>query len=191
MGLNKEVKEEIKEGFIKKTAKKGAGYVKDETKKFTNMKDIMHYSGMIKSMMSFLNPFKEKDEKNKREETFENAMERLNLTEESLKKSFEYHRFYFYLGVFLCFGSLFFGAYLLIALKNYWSIGPIVACVAIGLSQMFTGSFRTYQINTRQLCDVKTWFDNGIYIPKKFKNDKELKLMEKQKSKEVLKKLTK
>lgn len=190
MGLNKEVENEIKkEGFIKKNVKKSGEYLKSEGSKFTNFKDIVFYSSFIKKIVLALNPFK-KREKGK-EESFENAVKRMNIDEEQMKTAFSYFRFYFIVGLFLFGASLLFGLYLLIFKGNYWAIGPTIACMAIGAAQMVNGSFRTYQINNRILCSMAHWKDNGFYFPTKFKSDSEITTIKRQKAKEELKRLSK
>lgn len=188
MGLNKKVEEEIKkDGFIKKNAKKGGRYVKNETEKFTNMKDIVYYSSYIKKMLHVMNPFKEKEKA--REETFDNAIKRLDIDEGQLKNSFSYFKFHFYLGFVLFFASLFFGSYLILLKHNFWAFGPVVACISIGLSFLFIGSFRTFQINKRELCGVMKWKSEGFYFPKKFITNEEIKVAKRRESKKELQKL--
>lgn len=191
MGINKEVEKEIKEdGFIKKNAKKGAKYIKKETYSYTNMKDVLFYKSFIVNIIKVLNPFNRKKEEVKTE-TFENAVERLNLKEENLRDSFKYYNLTFWLGLLLAFSSFSFGVYLIFFKGNIWAVGPTVACLAIGFAQMINGSFRTFQINRRELCSFSIWYKNKKFFPSSFKTDKEYQTEKRKEEKKSLQRLTK
>lgn len=92
----------------------------------------------------------------KRSETFENAYTRLGLTEEDLAKSYKYYEIRF--NIFIAFAAL---AILLLiyslVVSKILSAFAILAFMAVCLSQLFTSSFRMYQIRRRELVSVKEW----------------------------------
>jgi hypothetical protein len=191
MGINKEVEKEMKkEGFIKRNAKKSANYVKNETYTYTNMKDVLFYKGFIYQIIKVLNPFNKKEVKS-RTETFENAVKRLNIKEENLYDSFKYYNLTFWLGLVLALSSLLFGGYLLLFKGNIWSLGPTIACISIGFAQMINGSFRTFQINKRELCSLSVWYNSKKFFPSSFKNTETYNKEKRMEEKKSLQRLTK
>lgn len=191
MGLNKEIEKKMKkEGFIKRNAKKGANYVKNETYTYTNMKDVVFYKSFIFRIIKVLNPFNKK-ESEYRTETFENAVKRLNIKEENLYDSFKYYNLTFWLGFLLTFSSLLFGGYLLFFKGNIWAVGPTIACASIGFAQMINGSFRAFQINRRELCSLSVWYKSKNLFPSSFKNTETYNKEKRMEDKKSLQRLTK
>lgn len=189
MGMNKNLENDIKkEGFIKRNTKKGGNYVKNEATTFTNFKQIILYKEYIVNMITFLNPFN-KEKRESKVETFSNAVRRLNINEKDLNDSFKYYLLTFWLGAFLFISSLLFGGYVLFFKSNIWAIGPTIACIAIGSAQIITGSFRSYQINQRELCSISSWINSKKFIPVNFKNNEEVNKEKRRESKKSLQKI--
>jgi len=100
--------------------------------------------------------------KAEREETFEQAMERLNLTEEVLKQRVkEFHNLIFMWAVIFC-GVVGYAIYL--AWQGSW-IGfiPAIAISLIPIAQMFRYHFWVFQIKQRKLgCTFKEWLNSSF-----------------------------
>ena len=189
--MNKDLEDEIKkEGFVKKNLKKGKNYIKDEAVSYTGAKNINFFTKRLLKDVNKLNPFKEKEEDGK-VETFENAVNRLNLNDQDLKSSYNYYKFYFYFGCALSIISFLTGAYFTIVNNDFWSIGPVIACLCFGFSQIVIGSFRTYQINNRNLCGFEEWKAQGFYFPSKFMSMKEFQTEKRKIEKKALERIKK
>lgn len=97
-----------------------------------------------------------------REETFEQAMARLNLTEESLKQRVkEFHALIFMWAVIFL-GIVCYAVYL--ASQGSW-VGfiPTITISLIPMVQMFRYHFWIFQIKKRKLgCTFKEWFNSSF-----------------------------
>lgn len=144
-----------------KWLKKGTGTVKDkvvnEGKVLLGTEEAKKYGNKIVSdAKKSLNPFAVKKG---REESFENAMLRMGLNEENIKNAYFNHQLRFYIGLLIFIIAIVVLIKMLI-IGNIFALGPAIACMALCGSQMFDGSFRTYQIRRRQLVSVSEWFND-------------------------------
>ena len=100
-----------------------------------------------------------------REETFDNAVSRLNLREEDLASAYKFHsvRVYIFtaslaIGMLACLVFLFSGSWMS-------ALTCLGFCVAMG-ALFFQASFRSFQIRRRELVDVSFWLENpSEWIP--------------------------
>ena len=101
-------------------------------------------------------------------ETFDRAMERQSVTTEDLEKIYTNHVLRFWISFIMLATGL------AIAVKfaiegQFLVLLPSLGFSAICLSQMFSGSFRAYQIAMRRFCDVSDWVANrSVWIPTTF-----------------------
>lgn len=171
-------------GIFKKAAKKGTGYVKEEANSLLNLKTAKFFGAdIINSARKVLDP---RTVKKGKEESFSNAVQRLNIKESDLRAAYKNYLFKFYLGISLFLLALFFGLKISIS-SSYFALAPMIGAMAIAISQIFEGSFRCYQINRRELCSVTQWrqnFDN--FFPEKFKDDAKLEEEERKSRKRKL-----
>lgn len=152
-----------------KWAKKTSSGVKDkvvnEGKTLLGVEEAKKYGNrIIYDAKNSLNPFAVKKG---RQESFESAILRMGLTEEDIRQSYSNHQLRFYIGI-----SIFLVAIIvlikMLLQSNWFAIGPAIACMAICISQIFDGSFRTYQIRRRELVSVSEWFaDRKEWWPSK------------------------
>lgn len=138
--------------FVKKTGDK----IVDSGKKMVGYEDVKDNWSMIKGWLGSLNP---KSIKPGRVETFENAYERLGLTEEDLKNVYKSWFLRFYLTLFV-FAIGFFSVVYFVLNDNFISLLPFIGFSAICVSQLFASSFRLYQIRSREFVEVSNWFKN-------------------------------
>lgn len=100
-----------------------------------------------------------------REETFDNAVARLNLREEDLAGSYKFHA----VRVYIFTAALIVGALASVAFlfNGAWmsTLACLGFCVAMG-ALFFQASFRSFQIRRRELVDVSFWLENpSEWIP--------------------------
>lgn len=141
-----------------KWVRKGTGSVKDkivnEGKTLLGAEEAKRYGNkIIEDAKKSLNPF---SVKKGREESFENAMFRMGLSEEDINQSYTNHQLRFYIGLLIFIVAIIVLIKMLIQ-GNLFALGPAIACMALCFSQMFDGSFRTYQIRKRQLISISEW----------------------------------
>lgn len=94
-----------------------------------------------------------------REETFANAYQRLNMNEQDLAQSHKYYSVRFY--IFLAIGAVDFAMLARFAMDGNWI--PAWLCLlflAICLASCFQASFRAFQIEQRELFDVRYWLQH-------------------------------
>lgn len=177
-----------------KWIKKGSGTVKDkvvnEGKILLGTEEAKKYgSKIISDAKKSLNPLAVKKG---REESFENAMLRMGLNEENIKQAYFNHQLRFYIGLLIFIVAIIVLIKMLI-IGNIFALGPAIACMALCCSQMFDGSFRTYQIRKRQLVSVSEWFsDKAEWWPSNLLSKEELEALKrkskKSKSNNIIKK---
>ena len=136
--------------------KKAGDKIVDGSKKVVAYDEVRSNWGLIKDWASQLNPMSVKAG---RVETFENAYERLGLDEQTLVDVYKnwFLRMYLTLAVFV--GGLSVALYF-VTLGKLLALLPFTGFAAICAAQIFTSSFRMYQIRTRQLCPISEWLSN-------------------------------
>ena len=89
-------------------------------------------------------------------ETFEHAMYRQGVSEVELDKIYTNHFLRFWISATLMLaGWIVGGSYLF---GGQWlALFPLIGFSAICFSQMFSASFRAYQVGSRRFCDVAEW----------------------------------
>ena len=143
---------------IRNLASRGKNYGRD----VVNADQIQSEWGNIKDMASdVLKPKKG----SVREETFDNAVNRLNLKESDLAGAYKFHvvRLYIF-GVGLCVGL---ASALAFLFNGSWVTS--VACLGFSVAMAalsFQSSFRAFQISRRELIEVNFWAQHpGQWIP--------------------------
>ena len=133
--------------------KKAGEKIVDGGKKAVSYDEVKGNWGMIKDWAGRLNP---KAIKPGRVETFESAYERLGLDEPTLALVYRnwFLRFYLVAGVYAL-GVAVAGFYIFSG--KWMALLPFLGFTAVCGAQMFTSSFRMYQIRTRSLCPVSEW----------------------------------
>ena len=152
-----------------KTSKKVAGHIVDvRVDKWIGLDSIKQTTrGIYGSAKELVTP-----EQAARTETFEQALERLNLTEADLaKQKIQFTRL-FYFFVVLAFTVFGYGIY--IALQgNLLGFLIAFALTAYALSQAFRYHFWVFQITKRKLgCSIKDWLNDDSETPKSKLPDK-------------------
>lgn len=158
--------------WVKKTGGGIKNTIANEGKTLLNTDEAKRYgSKIIDDAKKSLNPFAVKKG---RQESFEAAMLRMNLTENDIRNVYTNHQLRFYIGTGIMIVAIVVGAKMLIQ-SNWFALGPAIACIAICLSQIFDGSFRTYQIRKRELVSVGEWFaDKSGWIPTRLLSPEEI-----------------
>ena len=101
-------------------------------------------------------------------ETFEHAMERQGVGEVELDRIYTNHVLRFWIcSMFLLAGWAVGVSYLV---GGQWlALFPLMGFTAICLSQMFSASFRAYQLASRKFCDVAEWLGRrSAWVPTSF-----------------------
>jgi hypothetical protein len=143
---------------IRKLASRGKNYGRD----VVNADQIQSEWGNIKDMASSV--LKPKNG-TAREETFDNAVNRLNLKESDLASAYKFHvaRLYIF-GVGLCIGIASAFAFMF---TGSWVTA--IACLGFSVAMAaltFQSSFRAFQISKRELIEVNFWLQHpGQWIP--------------------------
>lgn len=98
---------------------------------------------------------------NSKDETYDEAIERLQVDSIEVYKVYKNHVILLYFSLFFsiicflgCLSSLFIS-------KNIMVAASFVAIMLICLANSFRFSFRAYQIRNKKLCDVREWWDNA------------------------------
>lgn len=140
-------------GIFKKAGEK----IVDGSKKVVAYDEVKGNWAMIKDWAGKLNP---RSIKPGRVETFQSAYERLGLDEETLILVYRnwFLRFYLTLTVFAI-GFITAGYYILNG--KLMALLPFMGFAAICIAQLFTSSFRMYQIRTRTLCPISEWLSKS------------------------------
>lgn len=147
---------------IRNLASRGKEYGRD----VVNAEQIENEWGNIKDMADTV--FKVKKGEG-REETFNNAVNRLNLKEEDLASAYKFHvsRLYIFLGA-MAVGLFFILSFLL---QGNW-FGSI-SCLAFFIAMTalaFQSSFRAFQISKRELVGVHYWWQHPKnWVPQSLK----------------------
>lgn len=137
-------------GFFKR---RGEKFV-EGGKKMVNYDQAKSTWGAIQQLAAGLNP---RSVRRGRVETFQSAYERLGLTEESLGKVYQNYFLKLYLSAIVGAGGTLLTGIHLAQGSSFAVVLAFFGFAAVCLSQMFSASFRMYQIRRRQLCDVKEW----------------------------------
>ncbi|MCW5156329.1 hypothetical protein [Burkholderia cenocepacia] len=96
--------------------------------------------------------------RNSRQETFQEAMTRLGLTEIDLIQNYRSNAFIFYISLFFT-ATCFLGAtYYLFVKHNLLPALAMLSIMLLCLANSFKYSFRAFQIKHRKLCSVKEWW---------------------------------
>jgi intracellular multiplication protein IcmV len=128
-------------------------------KQALNVKENKENILFIKDSIKALSP--KEQIKNSKNETFEDAMARLNVTEKDLENNYKNFSRITYISIFL--------TILLFILANYFlffehiiikALSTIVV-MFLSLTYSFKFSFRAFQIKHRELCDVKKWWESS------------------------------
>lgn len=100
-----------------------------------------------------------------REETFANAYQRMNMSEKDLALSHKYYAIRFY--IFAVMGAISIAMLLRFAMDSNWITAWLcLVFLGICLASCFQASFRAFQIEQRELFDVRYWFQHpGRWIP--------------------------
>ena len=135
---------------------------KDYSRDVVNADQIQDEWGNIKSMAGAVLKPKHGPV---REETFDNAVSRLNLREADLAGAYKFH----VVRVYIFTASLALGliSTLTFAFNGSWlaTLACLGFCVAMG-ALFFQASFRSFQIFRRELVDISFWLENpGAWIP--------------------------
>lgn len=136
---------------------------KDYGREVVNADQIQSEWGSIKDMAGkVLRPSKAEG----REETFDNAMSRLKLTEEDIRGSYKFHVVRLY--IFTVGLGVAFITSLVSVFNGSWM--QAIACLGVAAAMAalsFQASFRAFQIRRRELFDVSFWLENPReWIPK-------------------------
>lgn len=150
--------------------KKAAKGIKDRTvqygQKVVGFRDIQDGAAEIVDMVGELSDGKKS---RKRQETFSNAVNRLNLNEGDIEGAYKTRQIQFYIwgvATAVAIGVIIFSA----ISGNFMQILAIFGFLALAVAQMFRNSFRCFQINRRDLCEPKLWLDHpGDWIPGGFR----------------------
>ena len=144
--------DKIKQWFINRSTA-----VVDKAKKFAGYEDIRKLSTQSKEIAgTVLSP--KRAIACARNETFQEAMKRLGVTESDLEKN--YRNF-----AWLCWISLGFAIFLLslaaycLAQLNFLQALAGLSIASFCLASAFKFSFRAFQIRHQNLCSVKTWYE--------------------------------
>lgn len=91
-------------------------------------------------------------------ETFEQALERLNLDESSLKDILKQYTFFLILYLFLSLTIFSYGIFIALVKNNYWGFIVSFSLTTYSLSRAFYYHFWLFQINQKRLgCSFKDW----------------------------------
>lgn len=148
--------------WVRNKGKKGV----DSGKSTINYKEISGTASEIKKMANIaLNP--NHAIKNAKKETFQNAKERLKVTDNDLKAIYKNYSIIFYVFLFaamICFLGV---LYYLFILKSMISFLSMFVIMLFCLINAFKFSFRAFQIKHQKLCSVKEWWDRASeWLPK-------------------------
>ena len=100
-----------------------------------------------------------------RVETFEHAMARQSVTDDDLDRIYTNHVLRFWICAIMLVTGLAVGLHYLMNGQKL-IILPVIGFSAICLSQMFSGSFRAYQLANRKFCDVSEWMSRrDVWVP--------------------------
>lgn len=144
----------------KRTANRTFHYVKDDVLNAQEIKG--HYQDAKEVVKEQMNPWRRKAG---RQETFANAVERMKLSPEDIAAAYKNHSFRFYGFSFFTGLAFFLGAWA--AIQGQWlgtlaGFGAVLACSA----QMFSASFRCFQIRHHELFSVREWWHaKGEWLP--------------------------
>lgn len=137
-------------GFFRR---RGEKFVQN-SKRMINYEQASSTWDAIKQLAGGLNP---RSVRRGRVETFQSAYERLGLTEETLAKVYQNYFLKLYLSMVVGVGGTALTALYLAQGSSWAAVLAYLGFAAVCVSQMFSASFRMYQIRRRQLCDVKEW----------------------------------
>lgn len=141
-------------GFFRRRGEK----MVDGGKKMVNYDQARSTWASIQQMAAGLNP---RSVRRGRVETFQSAYDRLGLTEESLAKVYQNYFLKFYLSLMIGAGGTVLTVVNIIQGNSVAVALAYLGFIAVCVSQMFSASFRMYQMRRRKLCDVSEWFKRG------------------------------
>ena len=150
----------------KRTTKRVFNYAKDDV---LNVKEAQGHYQDAKSLVEehALGWRKKKD---KRTETFQAAMDRKGLTLEDIASSYKHYSVHFYIFSFFTSLALFLGLWAVYQgnpMGGLAGLGGVFICAG----QLFSASFRCFQIRHHEMLPVSAWWQSksewlpGEYIP--------------------------
>jgi intracellular multiplication protein IcmV len=125
-------------------------------REFVNFNELKNDARVIKTAITDV--FKPADTRQKIDETFEEAMQRLNLTENDIQKQAKFFLYYsvFYMAFALAF--IIYAVYLFLLLKILASVTTLVLGIFLA-TYALKENFMYMQIKKRKLnCTFKDWF---------------------------------
>ena len=133
---------------------------KEEAKKVVGVENIKETTDEIKNLgLKYLTPYK--TIKNAKQETFEEAMKRLSVSEIDLLKNYKNFAIAFYVSLlFALISFIGFGYYSFFEQKIIASLS-MVAMWLLFMVNAFKFSFRAFQIKHRSLCSVRDWWEKA------------------------------
>lgn len=123
--------------------------VADYGKKVVGTEEIKKNADFIVDMATSVS------KKTKRFETFESAYSRLGLTEDQLMQTYNYYSLRF--NIFVFFSGIALVALGYAVYEFSWGFFAILGFLSICLAQLFSASFRMYQIRRRELVPAIEW----------------------------------
>lgn len=145
------------ESLKRKSNKEKVGFVEDNVKfmkKVMSVDEIKANAGLIKSMANAIKP-----SKSNRVETFQEAVIRLNVSDEDLKANYRNNAVSFYVSftfALVCLGGLFIN---LFQTHNTLASLSMASIMLLCLSNCFRFSFRALQIKHQNLFSPKEWLN--------------------------------
>ncbi len=151
----------------RKPVRKTAGYVLRSYIPITSAIGPDNYKKSFESCKSIIKGvFKRSKATNP--ETFDEALERMSITEVDLKKRYIDYQKMYYLFMFLSLGLFFYSFYLLF-IGYYFALFLGLAVTALSLVQAFKRHFWMFQVRQRRLgCTFREWWNdlNGKAVSK-------------------------
>lgn len=145
-------------GFFKNRGDK----IVESGKKMVNYEQARSTWKIIADLASGLNP---RNIKKGRVETFQSAYERLGLNETTLGKVYTNYFLKLYVSAIILAGGTALTVMYVINGSGA-AVFTYVGFACVCLSQMFSASFRMYQMRLRQLCDITQWIKRpGEWFP--------------------------
>ena len=139
---------------------------KEYAKKNVNYEEIQETMVEIKDMaQTVLSP--KKAIQNARRENFQEAKERLNITDAELIRNYKNFALIVYISLFFSVGCFLGAIYNLFFLKSILPALSMISIMLLCLANAFKFSFRAFQIRHQKLYSVKEWWERANeWIPK-------------------------
>lgn len=144
----------------RRTANKTYKYVRDD---LLNIDEARGHFDDAKTMAGeHLDP---RNLKSGRNETFAHAMERMGLGLDDLPGTYKFYNFRFNLFAFFLGAAIFLAGWGLWQNQYFVALGAIPGSL-IFIAQMFSSSFRCFQIRHHELLPISAWWHNkGEWVP--------------------------